>query len=94
MQIESASLSNKEEFIQIINAYNIELTQHKHSLRMFEEKLKQDASYNKLFKGQKTNNLIANEKNYFFNVDAALCSDSNVGAKFTLCERWIAWKCD
>jgi hypothetical protein len=62
MQIESASLPNKEDFIQVINAYNIELTQHKRSLRMFEEKLKQDASYNKLFKGQKTNNLIANEE--------------------------------
>ena len=62
MQIESASLPNKEDFIQVINAYNIELTQHKRSLRMLEEKLKQDASYNKLFKGQKTNNLIANEE--------------------------------
>jgi hypothetical protein len=62
MQIESASLPNKEDFIQVINAYNIELTQHKRSLRMFEENLKQDASYNKLFKGQKTNNLIANEE--------------------------------
>ena len=41
-----------------------------------------------------TTNLIANEKIYFFYVDAALCSDNIVGAKFTLCERWIAWKCD